>query len=189
MGEREKPSKSFTRQMYQLAERMLKKTTEIENFDRGVLKTTLSTLQLDLTEECFFLAHQGDCRVYVFRGGECFVKTKDHSVAQKLVSQGKLTEGTMRQAPERMQITRILGAGMEQACEATDAYALMENMAFLLCTDGFWSSIEECEIARLLRESTTPKEWIDRMEEQVIRNGSSQQIFDNYSAIAVFVTE
>lgn len=189
MGEREKPSKSFTRQMYQLAERMLQKTTEMEKFESGMLKTTLSTLQIDLTEECFYLGHQGDCRVYVFRGEECFVKTKDHSIAQKLVSQGKLTESSMRQAAERMQITRILGAGMERACEATEAYALMGNMAFLLCTDGFWSAIEESEMARLLRESATPKEWIEKMEEQVIRNGSSQKIFDNYSSIAVLVTE
>lgn len=189
IGGREEPCKRFTRSLYQLVERMLQRTMETEHYPAKSLKTTMATLQIDTKEECFYLGHQGDCRVYVFRNGEKFVRTRDHSIAQKMVDQRLITEQQMKTVAERRQITRILGVGLQHACEATDAYALMDQMAFLLCTDGFWNAIEDAEMEQLLQKATTAEEWLCSMQDIVQKRGEQSTIYDNQSAIAIMVME
>ena len=60
-----------------------------------------------------------------------------------------------------------------------------ENQAFLLCSDGFWEYIEEAEMAAFLARSATPRQWLERMEQEVQKNGIGKNM-DNYSAVGLF---
>ena len=57
-----------------------------------------------------------------------------------------------------------------------------------MCTDGFWELILEEDMCRLLKESASPGEWLNKMAEIVRQNGEGKNM-DNYSAIAVLNTK
>jgi len=73
----------------------------------------------------------------------------------------------------------------------TPQYELMKPVpmrkcqAFLLCSDGFWELILEEEMCSLLKNSSSPEEWLEEMEKVVLKNGKDKNM-DNYSAIAVW---
>jgi len=58
---------------------------------------------------------------------------------------------------------------------------------FLLCSDGFWENISEDIMEDMLREATTPEQWIDNMMNKIPDPCAPD--LDNYSALAVWVGE
>ena len=56
------------------------------------------------------IAHVGDSRAYVLRGGDLIRLTNDHSLVGELVLRGKLTEEQAEMHPQRSVITRALGS-------------------------------------------------------------------------------
>ena len=55
------------------------------------------------------VAHVGDSRCYLLRGGDLVRLTRDHSLVGELVARGKLTEEQAEAHPQRSVITRALG--------------------------------------------------------------------------------
>jgi PPM family protein phosphatase len=55
------------------------------------------------------IAHVGDSRAYVLRGGDLIRLTRDHSLVGELVARGKLTEEQAEMHPQRSVITRSVG--------------------------------------------------------------------------------
>jgi serine/threonine protein phosphatase PrpC len=149
------------------------------------LKTTITVLMLYDNKARW--AHVGDSRIYWFKGFKQAERTLDHSVPQMLVNTGEIEEKDIRFHEDRNRLTRVMGMEWD-----TPRYSLSEEVtiapptSFLLCSDGFWELIDEQEMFRQLRRSATPEEWLDRMEQIVLQNGSSKRM-DNYSAIGVFV--
>ena len=58
----------------------------------------------------------------------------------------------------------------------------------MLCSDGFWEMIEENEMCRLLEDSLSVDDWLNRMIHIVKINGKDKNI-DNNSDIAVWVNK
>ena len=69
--------------------------------------TTLTAALLE--DAALAVAHVGDSRAYLFRGGALRRLTRDHSLVGELVEQGKLTEEQAEEHPQRSIITRALG--------------------------------------------------------------------------------
>lgn len=172
--------------MFQLAERMILKIEEAENLPKKSFRTTLAALQLDVTNKSFLYAHQGDSRVYVFRNDLIFTRTKDHSVAQKMVNNGIMQELSLRTSPEKNQITRLMGVGLLNPWDASDVYELQKNMSFLVCSDGFWNYVYESEMEETLASSEFVGEWLAKMKKIAMERGMENKM-DNHSAVAVFV--
>ncbi len=98
------------------------------------------------------IAHVGDSRAYRLRGSVLEPLTRDHSLVQALIDQGRLTEEEALTHPQRSIITRALGA--EDGVEVeTSTVAGHDGDLFLLCSDGLTSMIGEDEIERLLVEN------------------------------------
>ena len=55
------------------------------------------------------LAHVGDGRIYLIRGGKLRQLTKDHTEAQRLCDDGKITKEQIFQHPDRDLLTSALG--------------------------------------------------------------------------------
>ncbi len=55
------------------------------------------------------VAHVGDSRAYLLRGGRVRQLTSDHSLAEEMVRTGELSEGEARVHPQRHYLTRALG--------------------------------------------------------------------------------
>ena len=97
-----------------------------------------------------YWAHVGDSRLYHFRKGKLLNRTQDHSVAQLMVAQGRLKESDTAVSALQNQLYMRLGGSEvpDPDCGASEVEA---NDMFMLCSDGFWSSVE-------------PQEVVDRME-------------------------
>ncbi len=108
-----------------------------------------STLVALLTDsERAYWVHVGDSRLYGFRGGNLFHQSRDHSLVQRLVDFGKITEEERDRHPERNRVLQVLG--MPTVQPTFGETRLTEDMAFLLCTDGFWDQIRPREMSHIL---------------------------------------
>jgi serine/threonine protein phosphatase PrpC len=130
--------------------------------------------------------HVGDSRLYLLRDGQTTALTRDDSVLQWMVDAGLWQPGQLQQHPQRNQLMAALGAdeGIEPHVSA-DPLELRNGDAFLLCSDGWWGSVTDEEIGRLLEGATTPDDWLDVMVACATARADPRQ--DNFSAIGCWI--
>lgn len=102
------------------------------------------------------LAHTGDSRAYLLRGGAFTRETRDDSYVQALVEHGLIAPEAAASHPRRNIITASLG-GSE-----TDSVSVVERPAiagdrWLLCSDGLTDYVPEADVAELLAGARTPE--------------------------------
>jgi PPM family protein phosphatase len=98
------------------------------------------------------IAHVGDSRAYLLRGGDLRPLTEDHSLVAELVRSGDLTRDQAAEHPQKNLITRALGA--EEEVEVDTAVLPVEaGDRFLLCSDGLSDMIPEGRILEILTDS------------------------------------
>ena len=107
--------------------------------------TTLTALVL--RGSGVFLAHVGDSRAYLVRGGSTQQLTVDHSLVAQLVRAGHLTPEQARVDPRRNVVTRCVGvAPTVQADVAPLAEPLRAGDTLLLTTDGLHGLVSDEEL-------------------------------------------
>lgn len=115
--------------------------------DRAGMGTTLTAAYLDGSE--LAIAHVGDSRAYLFRGGSLKRLTQDHSLVDELVRRGKLSEEEAAEHPQRSIITRALGPEPNVDVD-TWTYPVRAGDVLLLCSDGLTSMISEDRVTEIL---------------------------------------
>src|SRR4051812_15970431 len=95
------------------------------------------------------VAHVGDSRAYLLRGGDLIRLTKDHSLVGELVARGKLTEEQAEAHPQRSVITRALGPEPNVQVDV-DVFPARAGDVFLLCSDGLTSMVNESKLKPIL---------------------------------------
>ena len=104
-----------------------------------------------------FVAHIGDSRCYLIRDGEISQVTEDHSVVQKMVSEGLLTPEQARNHPEGHILSRSVGVAVKVEVEVQEPIELCEGDALILCSDGLSGQVEDPEILEAVN-SLPPQE-------------------------------
>jgi serine/threonine protein phosphatase PrpC len=114
------------------------------------------------------------------------LRTLDHSVPQMLVFAREIKEKQIRNHPDRNRLLRVMGIEWEKPMyELAEQTQLEKYQAFLLCSDGFWELIDEKQMCKLLKNSSTVEEWMQAMVEVIKQNGIGKNM-DNYTAIALW---
>jgi serine/threonine protein phosphatase PrpC len=109
--------------------------------------TTVTALTLLGDRAC--LAHVGDSRAYLVRGGTIRQLTLDHSLVAQLVRDHHLTEEQARIDPRRNVVTRSVGVSPEVEIDAFAAPEPLEpGDTLLLCTDGLHTLVRDDELER-----------------------------------------
>lgn len=98
-----------------------------------------------------YWAHVGDSRLYHFRNGKALTRTLDHSMVQLLVSEGKMSEEEMATSPLQNQLYMRLG-GSRPPNPELGAAQVQKGDLFILCSDGFWESVDPEEVSTFLTE-------------------------------------
>lgn len=99
--------------------------------------------------------HAGDSRGYLIRQGQLVCRTRDHSVVEMLMREGKLDETEMRDHPLRNQVSRCLGgSGHPPILEFTPCPALQIGDCLLLCSDGFWEPLGDAELVQDIQDAS-----------------------------------
>ncbi|MDB5817729.1 MAG: phosphoprotein phosphatase, partial [Rhizobacter sp.] len=155
------------------------------------MHTTAVVLVIDFIERRALWAHAGDSRLYRFSGDRIEARTSDHSLVQSLVDAGMLAEADLRTHPKRSELRSALGIEEDELEIGVTAAAIdvLPGDVFLLCTDGLWEHIESAAMEQLLARAPTPVDWLAALATEVRRNTVSRPKHDNYSALAVWVTE
>src|SRR3954447_12703007 len=115
---------------------------------RAGMGTTLTAAYV--AEDAVVVAHVGDSRCYLLRGGDLVRLTRDHSLVGELVARGKLTEEQAEAHPQRSVITRALGPEPNVQVDL-DVYPARPGDVFLVCSDGLTSMVHEAALKRLLQ--------------------------------------
>ena len=175
---------NFLGEVFTTAQEMLMKE-QVAQHARQKMKTTCVAMITD--RDRVRIGHIGDSRLYIFKNGKYKRRTIDHSIPQMLVLTREIKESEIRNHPQRSYITRVMGIEWEKPMyELMEPLPLKPGMSFLLCSDGLWELIEEKAMCALLKSSSSPEEWLNKMEEH-IREAGRDRNMDNYSAIAAFV--
>ena len=123
---------------------------------RAGMGTTLTAAYV--AEDAVVVAHVGDSRCYLLRGGDLVRLTRDHSLVRELIDRGKLTEEQAEAHPQRSVITRALGP--EPTVEVDlHVYPARSGPSARVMTDRC-GCISACSSVSLPRSTSSPtSEW------------------------------
>ncbi|MGZ4108473.1 MAG: Stp1/IreP family PP2C-type Ser/Thr phosphatase [Actinomycetota bacterium] len=130
------------------------------------------------------LAHVGDSRAYLFRGGEIRMLTEDHTLVHRMVQQGEITEAEAERHPQRSVVTRALG--MEMSIPVDEIIVdLQPGDRLLICSDGLTSMVDDATIGRILAAEPEPQ----RAAETLVKAANERGGVDNTTVIVIAVED
>ncbi|HTJ43916.1 MAG TPA: protein phosphatase 2C domain-containing protein [Kofleriaceae bacterium] len=150
--------------------------------DKQGMGTTLDVVLIAGHEA--FVAHVGDSRTYLIRDGRAAQITTDHTVAEVLVIEGKLSIEEAQVSPLRTILVNAIGVSADVGVEMAHLQ-LRRGDRILLCSDGLHDYfVAEQEIADKLSSSEPGKSLAEMVELAKERGGH-----DNITGIVVNVID
>ncbi len=129
--------------------------------------TTCAILYID--SSYVITAHCGDSRIYRMQSDEIVWRTKDHSIPQKLYDQGEIDELEMGYHPGQNQLTKTISIEKKHRVEVRIDDPVKVGETFVLCTDGFWSTIKEYELLNLAQAECSKKDILKQAKTAYLR--------------------
>jgi PPM family protein phosphatase len=130
------------------------------------------------------ICHIGDSRGYLLRDGDFHQITRDHTLVQSLVDDGRLSPAQAATHPQRSLVMRALQSGTE----AEPDLSLIEAKAgdrYLLCSDGLSDVVSDDTMRTTLLEETDREKAVARLISLAMRGGGP----DNITCIVADVVE
>jgi len=94
-----------------------------------------------------YYGHVGDTRLYLFRNGGIRRVTHDHSLVQRLVDSGAITEEQAAEHPDKNVLVSALGMRGEVAVDVPESPVPLEpGDILLICTDGLHGLVSDAEM-------------------------------------------
>jgi serine/threonine protein phosphatase PrpC len=94
--------------------------------------------------------HAGDSRVYHFRGAELVARTSDHSLVQKMVDEGQITEEEAQSHPQSNLLTGCLGTQADPPVTLGRIQRLEVGDSVMACSDGLWHYFTARELGAIV---------------------------------------
>jgi protein phosphatase len=143
--------------------------------------TTLAAAWMD--ERMLGIAHVGDSRVYLLRGGRLARMTRDHSMCEALLEAGMIDEDGDERTMIRGVLTRALG--VEPIVDPDSrSVAWLHGDRVLVCSDGLTDLVEDATLERLLAAAGSAREAADALVAAALAAGGH----DNVTALAAFLS-
>ncbi|TQL40354.1 protein phosphatase [Homoserinimonas aerilata] len=122
------------------------------------------------------IAHIGDSRLYLYRGGTLEQVTVDHTFVQRLVDSGRITQEEAAVHPRRSVLMRVLG-DVDANPEIDTAVVETEpGDRWMLCSDGLSSYVSDDKIEAALRSVPSPKDAADRLVREALDQGAPDNV-------------
>lgn len=148
---------------------------------QGMGTTVVACLVIDASRAV--IGHAGDSRAYLFRGGHLQELTRDHTIAQELVLERRLTAAEAAQSGFNHILTRNLGD--EDGVHAdTVELALKAGDRILLCSDGLHGCVPHEQLEHVLSYGKHPRHAAEALIKAALKTGA---VRDNVSAVVVDV--
>jgi protein phosphatase len=94
-----------------------------------------------------YYGHVGDTRLYLIRNGSIRRVTHDHSLVQRLVDSGAITEEEAAEHPDKNVLVSALGMRGAVSVDVPEAgVPLEQGDTLLICTDGLHGLVNDAEL-------------------------------------------
>jgi len=110
----------------------------------GMGTTIVSTI---VYKDQMTIGHVGDSRGYLYRNNNLTQITRDHSLVQELIEEGKITSQEAFTHPNRNIITRALGVDANVVPDS-NRIPMLPNDIIMLCSDGLHGFADEGAIKK-----------------------------------------
>ncbi len=167
---------SATDQHARFVDRLTRANDELQRYSMARNGSTVgSTVVALLTfEDQYRCLWMGDARVYLIRRGQLKQLSRDHSEAQELIDQGRLTVEEARSYPRRNVITRAVGVSPEIQVDAV--YGTIENGdSYLLCSDGLTAHCTDEDILNAVA-GRKPREACEILLDMTLERGGTDNV-------------
>src|SRR3954468_21964973 len=166
------------RQLEQIAKGADRKIWDMAQADsrHAGMGTTLTAAMLDAQHVA--VGHVGDSRLYLFRDGRLERLTRDHSMVEEFVRQGKLTPEQAVKHPQRSVITRALGPEGDVEVD-TFRIPARDGDVYLLCSDGLSGMVKDETLASILGAGDA----LDATAQHLIEAANDNGGRDNITAV------
>jgi PPM family protein phosphatase len=121
------------------------------------------------------ICHIGDSRAYLLRDGDLYQITRDHTLIQSLVDEGRISPAAAANHPQRSLIMRALQGSTDADPDLTMHEAFLGDR-YLLCSDGLTDVVSDQALHETLVSVTDASEAVDQLIEMAIRNGGPDNI-------------
>jgi len=130
------------------------------------------------------VAHIGDSRAYLLRDGDLYQITRDHTLVQQLVDEGRITMEEAATHPQRSLLLRALDGRGEVEPETNLREAKLGDR-YLLCSDGLSTVVSADTLLRTLSTVPDPEQATRELIDLANRGGGP----DNITCIVADVIE
>jgi PPM family protein phosphatase len=135
--------------------------------------TTLTALLWSGAE--IAICHIGDSRAYLLRDGDLMQITRDHTLVQSLVDEGRLSPEAAAVHPQRSLVMRALQSSTDAEPDLSIRQARLGDR-YLLCSDGLTDVISEETLHKTLMQVTDLDELVTQLIELANRGGGPDNI-------------
>lgn len=157
---------------FHLANKKIFESGEAHPEQQG-MGATLTALWLD--GQKLSVAHVGDSRAYLLRGGTLQQLTTDHSLVAEQVRRGILTAAEAESSQMQSVLLRALGTHEDIEVDAEE-HIVFERDILLLCSDGLTRMVTEPEIAGTLQAETNPQKASEKLVSLANENGGGDNV-------------
>ena len=126
------------------------------------------------------LAHVGDSRAYLLRDGRLRMLTEDHTLVQRMVERGEISEQEADVHPHRSVLTRALGTEPDVQIDEGVLDA-QDGDRILLCSDGLTGMVADGQIERILRDAAEPRDAV----RELVRAANTAGGVDNITVVVL----
>ena len=144
--------------------------------------TTLCVCAITKQNEMVY-ASSGDSRIYLMRSGRLLQITKDHTEAQKLCDEGKITPEEVFSHPDRNILTSALGFPDPKIYLLTAT--LQKGDILLMVTDGIHKLLSSAEMLEVIQQAGNCDDTCDGLVRLADHKGGG----DNESAVVIYFYE
>jgi PPM family protein phosphatase len=121
------------------------------------------------------ICHIGDSRAYLLRDGDLYQITRDHTLIQSLVDEGKLSPAAAASHPQRSLIMRALQGSTDADPDLSMHKALLGDR-YLLCSDGLTDVVTDEAVHKTLISVPDADRAVHQLINQAISNGGPDNI-------------
>ena len=134
-----------------------------------------TTLVLSIvTKDYILFGNVGDSSGFVFKGGNLYKVTKDHTLVNLLVETGELTKEEAVNHPRKNVLMRALGANHPIDVDIFDVDTSCDGI--FLCSDGLTNMLSVSQIEKVLNSDLTIEEKIVKLIKKSNLRGGTDNI-------------
>ena len=160
---------------FQQADQAVREYTAEHPECRGMGATLIVAL---IIKDRAVIAHAGDTRGYLARGGGLQRLTNDHTCVGRLLRSGLLSEDDARRHPERNTVSQAV-MGERSLMPDYTVVDLERDDCLMLCSDGLWDEVSHREIEKILTDQVPAWHMAIRLVDRAIASGGN----DNVTAV------